>query len=116
MNCGVEVREGREQLLRVELRLLARLGDQRLRRLVERCAAAAGQILDLEFEAAGGAEAGDRRRIEAEREGVRDLRAASARTAATMRRGALVGRRARPTASGWRIRPPSSTARRWSGS
>ena len=51
--------ERREQLLRVELRLLARFGDQRLGGIVERDAAASGQVLDLELEAAGGAEAGN---------------------------------------------------------
>ena len=104
-----------EQLLRVELRLLARLGDQRLSRVVELRAAAARQILDLEFEAAGRAEAGDRRRIEAQRKGFRDLRAASA----APRRPELTRSapaRARPTASESRTRPPSSTAPRWSGS
>ena len=59
-----------EQRLRVELGLFARRGDQRLRRVVERGAAGAGEILDLELEAAGRAETVDRRRVEAQREGV----------------------------------------------
>ena len=73
MNCGVEVLKEVNSCCAIELRLLARLGDQRLRRVVERDAAAPGQILDLELEAAGRAEAGDRGRIEAQREGVGDL-------------------------------------------
>src|ERR1700722_11803734 len=51
-------RKRREQLLRIELGLLARLRDQALRRVVERKAAAPGQVLDLEFDSACGAEAG----------------------------------------------------------
>ena len=58
--------------LRIELRLLPRLCQQRLGRVVQRLGALPGQILDLEFEAAGGRDAGDRRRIEAERDRVRD--------------------------------------------
>ena len=57
-----------EELLRADLRLLARFRDNGLRRLVERYAAAAGQILDLEFKAAGRAQARDRGRIEAQHE------------------------------------------------
>src|SRR5262249_8241391 len=65
--------EGREQLLRVELGLLAGFGNHRLRGIVERVSAAAGQVLDLELEAAGRAEARDRWRIEAQRERARNL-------------------------------------------
>ena len=65
--------EGGEQLLRVELGLLAGFGEQRLRRIVERGAAAPGEILELELEAARRAKARDRGRIEAECEGVGDL-------------------------------------------
>jgi hypothetical protein len=60
-------------LLRIELRLLARFGDHALRRLIERRTASAGEVLDLELKAAGRAEAGDRWRIEAQRDGARDL-------------------------------------------
>ena len=107
-------RERGEQRLRVELGLLARGREQRLRRIVERRAAAARQILDLELEAAGRAEAVDRGRIEAQRKGVgngEQLWPAPRRPAPRRSPPA----RARPTASAPRTRPPSSTARRWSG-
>src|SRR6202022_1307956 len=66
--------EGREQLLRIELRLLAGFGDHALRRLIERRAAAAGEVLDLELKAAGRAEAGGRWRLDAQGDGSRDLK------------------------------------------
>ena len=69
MNCGVEVLNDENNCCAVDLRLFARFGDHRLRRVVERDAAAAGEILDLELEAAGRAKAGDRRWIEAQRDG-----------------------------------------------
>src|SRR6202040_707190 len=83
--------EGREQLLRIELRLLAGFSDQRLRRLIERRAAAAGEVLDLELEAASRAEAGDRWGIEAQRDGVRDMEQLRAHRRHDVR-GVLLGR------------------------
>src|SRR6202022_920636 len=77
------IAEGREQLLRIELRLLAGFGDHALRRLIERRTAAAGEVLDLELKAAGRAEAGDRWGAERQRDGVRDL-SSFGRTEATM--------------------------------
>src|SRR5271154_3272080 len=65
-------REGREQRLRVELGLLARRGNERLRRVIERGAALACEIFDLELETAGRAKTIDRRRIEAQGESLGD--------------------------------------------
>ncbi len=69
MNGRRAGREGREHLARVELGLLARLRQHGLGGLVQRRGAAPRQVLHLELEAAGGAEAGDGGRVEGEREG-----------------------------------------------
>ena len=84
MNCGVDVLNVVNDCCGVDLRLLARLGDQQpasasLRAALPRPVRSS----HLEFEAAGGAKARDRRRIEAQRESFRDGQELG-RTAATM--------------------------------
>ena len=55
----------------IEFRLLPRLGEQCLGRIIQRLGALSGEILDLELEPAGGGNARDRGRVEAERDRVR---------------------------------------------
>ena len=106
MYCGVDVLKDVKSCCGVDLGLLAGLGDQRLRRVVEGGAAAAREILDLEFEAAGGAEPGDRGRIEAQRERLGNAEQLRPRTCATMAE-ALLRRRPR---SSHGLRMANSTA------
>ena len=54
----------------LQLGPLARLGDERLDRRVGGARIAGAAVLDVELEAAGGAQAGNRRRVERERDAV----------------------------------------------
>src|ERR1700742_4364317 len=91
----VELRRRRaergEELLRTQLRLLARFRDERLRDIVERDAAASAQVLELKLEAAGGAEAGNRRRVETQDDGFRQAKKLRPQLGDEIRR-ALLGR------------------------
>ena len=60
-------------MLRIELRLLPSLRDQRSDRVVQRDRTQARQIFDLKFEPARRTDAANGRRIEAERYGLGDL-------------------------------------------
>ena len=58
--------EGCEKLVRIEFGLFAGCGQQRLGCLMQRLRAASRQVFDLELETAGGANARDRGRVEAQ--------------------------------------------------
>ena len=102
---------GRKHFVRIDLRLLFRLRDQRLRRLLERESAVVGQILELELETTGLTDAGDRRRVERDDDPGVDVGQLFRANPPLLRRRS--GRdRAPPTASGWRM--PQRYSSRWS--